>query len=53
MATNLIIDNGGCNCRLGWADYEEPTVVEMNATAHQRGNLTLFVADQITRIKVN
>lgn len=43
----LVVDNGGCSCRLGWANEECPSLVSLNATAQQRGNLDVFVADQI------
>jgi actin-related protein 6 len=36
---------------VGWADGGAPTVVAPNATAHQRGVLDAFVADQILKIK--
>ena len=48
---SLVIDNGGCTCKIGWADGDAPTVVAPNATAHQRGVLDTLVGDQILKIK--
>ena len=47
----LVLDNGACTCKVGWADAEAPSVVAPNATAHQRGVLDTLVADQILNIK--
>jgi len=51
IPTTLVIDNGGCNCRIGWADDDNPSVIAPNATAHQRGHLGVFVADQLAKVK--
>jgi len=48
----LVVDNGGCSCKVGWAGQEAPSQVAPNATAHQKSQLDVFVADQIdTKLK--
>lgn len=47
----VVVDNGGCCCRVGWSDADTPSIVAPNATATQRGHLESFVGDQITRVK--
>lgn len=50
----LVIDNGSCNCRVGWATDNKPKMIFRNVTAKQRGKKEneLQIGNDITNIDV-
>ncbi|KAK7094381.1 hypothetical protein V1264_005953 [Littorina saxatilis] len=50
----VVIDNGSCNCRVGWATDEKPTMSFRNVTAKQRGKKEneLQIGNDISNIDV-
>ncbi|ESP04525.1 hypothetical protein LOTGIDRAFT_136147, partial [Lottia gigantea] len=51
--TPLIIDNGGYQCRVGWATNEKPAFIFKNITAKQRGKkVRIFLFQQDNEVQI-
>ncbi|KAL8612784.1 hypothetical protein ACOMHN_033454 [Nucella lapillus] len=50
----IVIDNGSCNCRVGWATDDQPKMIFRNVTAKQRGKKEneLQIGNDISNIDV-